>query len=207
MTGLGALQHDNDTVENVLVCPQCDALYDDPGQTRLRCSRCHTLLNAPERALGWRLILIAGLSAVLIYGAVTLPFLTINRFWISNEATLLHTAMTFDGPLLILSLLVLALIVLLPLARLGFMLYALIPILLNFGRLPGAARFFRWSEALKPWSMAEIFLLGAGVALIKVADMAEVTFGPAFYMFAAAVVLIWVQDRTVCRHSIWRALE
>ena len=37
--------------------------------------------------------------------------------------------------------------------------------------------------------------------------MAEVTFGPAFYMFAVAVVLLWVQDRMLCRHNLWEAIS
>ena len=68
-------------------------------------------------------------------------------------------------------------------------------------------RAFRLSEALKPWSMAEIFAIGAGVALIKIANLAEVTLGPAFWMFCLLVVLIWIGDRMTCRHSVWEALE
>lgn len=55
--------------------------------------------------------------------------------------------------------------------------------------------------------MAEIFALGAGVALIKIVDLAEVGFGPAFWMFGALVVLLWAQDRMICRHGLWRALD
>ena len=105
------------------------------------------------------------------------------------------------------SLSILILVLVLPAARLAISLYVLVPLILGRNALPGAATAFRWSEALRPWSMAEIFIIGCGVALVKIVALAEVTFGPAFYMFAAAVVLIWVQDRMVCRASLWRAIE
>ncbi len=198
---------DPSLTETHIACPVCDALYRDPGSEKLICERCHAVLSAPERRVGLRLVLIALVSAGLIYGAVTLPFLTIKRFWMSNDATLIETAFAFEGPLLILSLAVLALILVLPAIRLALTLYVLAPVVLGLRSLPGAATAFRWTEALRPWSMAEIFVIGCGVALVKIVAIAEVTIGPAFYMFAAAVVLIWVQDRMICRHSLWQALD
>lgn len=171
------------------------------------CDYCHFVLAAPERRAGAALLVVTFLTAALIYGAVTLPFLTINRFWMSNDATLIETAFAFEGPLLLLSLAVLALILVLPAVRLALTFYVALPLVFSRSPLPGAATAFRWSESLRPWSMAEIFVLGCAVALIKIVAMAEVTFGPAFYMFAVAVVLIWVTDRLICRHNIWKGVS
>ena len=55
--------------------------------------------------------------------------------------------------------------------------------------------------------MAEIFALGCAVALVKISDLAEVNFGPAFWMFAVLVVMIVVQDTLMCRYSVWKSLE
>lgn len=192
--------------ETLLACPVCDALYEAPGDERLVCADCHTVLAAPERRAGAVMLVLSVLTAALIYGAVTLPFLTINRFWMSNDATLIETALAFEGPLFALSVAVLALILILPAVRLGLILYVTTPLVIGGSPMPGAASAFRWSETLRPWSMAEVFALGCGVALIKIVAMAEVTFGPAFYMFAVAVVLIWVTDRLVCRYNVWKGL-
>ena len=54
--------------------------------------------------------------------------------------------------------------------------------------------------------MAEIFVLGCAVALIKVADLAVIEFGVAFWMFSALVVLIIAQDSFLCRWSVWNSL-
>ena len=85
-------------------------------------------------------------------------------------------------------------------------LYVLAPIVADRPPARGALRAFRWSEALRPWSMAEIFAIGCAVALVKVSDLATVTFGPAFWMFSALVILVVVQESFICRWSVWNAL-
>lgn len=191
---------------DLIACPTCDALYTvSPGQS-LSCARCHRPLITPEKRAGLFLVITTFLAVVLIYGAVTLPFLSIERFWFSSETTLVGVALTFEPPLLLLSLIVLALVLLLPALRLALTVYAFVPLVLDRAPAAGAATAFRWSETLRPWSMAEVFGLGCGVALFKITAMAQVTFGPAFYMFAALVVTLWVQDRLICRYGIWKAL-
>lgn len=194
-------------LDDLIACPHCDAIYDADPSTKLVCHRCHTVLVAPSRRAGVKVLLLGLLSVALVYGAVTQPFLTIKRFWMTSDATLLETALAFEGPLLILSVAVLALVLILPVLRLFLSLYVLGPVVLGTGALPGAKWAYRWSERLRPWSMAEIFVLGCGVALIKIIDLAEVTIGPAFWMFAALVVVLWVQDTLTCRFSVWRSLE
>ncbi len=201
------MQSSSKTFDHLIACPVCDAIYEAAEQERQTCDRCHTVLSSPERGLSVRILLIAMISAGLIYGAVAFPFLTVERFWISNDATLIEAALAFEGPLLLLSISVLFLILILPALRLALALYVLGPLVLGMRALPGAATAFRWSEVLRPWSMAEIFVIGCGVALVKIVALADVTFGPAFYMFAGAVILIWIQDRMLCRASLWRALE
>ena len=68
-------------------------------------------------------------------------------------------------------------------------------------------RAFRLSEALRPWSMAEIFTIGTAIALVKVADLANVVYGPAFWMFVALIVLVVLKDAIMCRHTIWALLD
>jgi len=190
-----------------IACPECDTLHDANPSLHLVCARCDTVLVAPGRRAGLGVILVSLASTALIWGAASQPFLSIERFWITRDSTLIETALAFEGSFRWLSLAVLTFILVLPAIRLGLSLYVLAPLVAGKKALPGAMQAHRWSEALKPWSMAEIFALGTGVALVKVADMAEVTLGPAFWMFCALVVLIWVSDRMTCRHSVWEALE
>ena len=87
-------------------CPTCDALYDvgaRPAETPLSCERCHRVLIAPSRRAGVTVILLALTSVVLVIGATTQPFLTVKRFFLTQNATLIETALAFEGPLLVLS--------------------------------------------------------------------------------------------------------
>lgn len=200
----------SDRLDDLIACPQCDALYraapPRPGE-RAVCHRCHTILIAPRRGAGLKIIALAIGSLVLVFGALSLPFIGIHRLGLANDATILDAALAFSGPLLVLSLAVFALIVFLPLLRLLLTLYVLIPVVFDRQPWPGAKRAFRWSEAMRPWSMAEIFVIGCAVALVKLADLARVELGPAFWMFVVLVVLIVVQDTFMCRWSVWKSLD
>ena len=94
-----------------------------------------------------------------------------------------------------------------PIMRVLLIVYMLTPLVLGARPLPHADTAFRLSEDLRPWSMAEIFIIGVAVALVKVADLAQVFIGPAFWMFAALVVVTILQDTLMCRWSLWRTLE
>lgn len=72
---------------------------------------------------------------------------------------------------------------------------------------PVARPAFRLAERLRPWSMAEIFALGCAVSLVKIADLAQISFGPAFWMFSSLVIVSVVQDNMMCRWSVWNAIE
>ncbi len=48
----------------------------------------------------------------------------------------------------------------------------------------------RWAEAMRPWSMKEVMLLGILVALIKIAELAKVHAGIGMYAVGALVVLL-----------------
>lgn len=198
-------------LDDLIACPQCDALYrakELAHGERSSCLRCHTQLIAPRKKAGMIIIMLSLSIMILIGGALWFPFLEISRSGFRNSATLIDAALAFsDGLLVFLSLSVLAMIVLIPLLRVMLVLYVLTPLVFDKPPRAHARPAFRLSEALRPWSMAEIFALGCAVSLVKVADLARIDFGPAFWMFASVVVIIMVQDRYMCRWSVWTALD
>ena len=78
---------------------------------------------------------------------------------------------------------------------------------MNKAPFPFARIAFRAAEVLRPWSMAEIFALGAAIALIKIVDLAHVSLGPAVWLFGGFVVLLALQNTLMCRWSVWKALD
>lgn len=198
-------------LEHLIVCPQCDAAYTlkrPVAGERASCQRCKTILIAPRRNAGLQTIALSLAITILIIAATVFPFLSINAAGAQNSVSVLDAALAFsNGPLLALSLATAALIIFIPLARAMLAIYVLVPVVFDRPPARGAIPAFRLSEALRPWSMAEIFVIGCAVALVKITDLADVTFGPAFWMFAALVILVVVQDNFQCRWSIWNSLE
>ncbi|MFD2741441.1 paraquat-inducible protein A [Sulfitobacter aestuarii] len=196
---------------DLIVCPQCDAVYHlrkPANGERAVCARCHKVLIAPRRNAGLHIIAVAFAVLFLIIGAAYFPFLTIDAAGNKNAVSILDAALAFaGGPLVLLALATAALIILVPLLRTILTLYVLIPVVLDRPAARHAVRAFRISEALRPWSMAEIFAIGCAVALVKVSDLAHVGFGPAFWMFGILVVLVVAQDSFMCKWSVWNSLE
>ena len=198
-------------VTDIIVCPHCDAAYSlvrpDPGE-RAVCARCHTPLITPRRKAGLQIIAVSLAVVILVIAALFLPFLTIKAAGAQNSVSILDAALAFsDGPLILLSLTTAALIVFIPLLRMLLTLYVLIPVVLDRMPAEGSRGAFRLSEALRPWAMAEIFGIGCAVALIKITDLADVAFGPAFWLFSALVALVVIQDSFMCRWTVWKSLE
>ncbi len=202
---------DDIDLSELIACPSCDALYRavEPGNgERAVCERCHHVLIAPVDGAIVRVVALSLTVLLLLVTAMFVPFLKIEASGLTHSTSVADAALSFSAAHMFgLALGVLALIIFIPIARALLLLFALLPLLARRPPLQGARTAFRLSEELRPWSMAEIFVLGVGVALVKVADMARVELQAAFWLFAALVVVTVLQDGFLCRWSIWQALE
>jgi len=201
---------DTTHLDDLIVCPTCDLVYSAPRvglREKAVCLRCGTVLVAPRRKAGKQLVALALTVLILLVAASVFPFLTIGAGGFSHDASILDTAFAFSGGLSVLAVAVLFFIVIIPAMRLVLLIYVLGPIIRYRPPARHAKRAFRLSEALIPWSMAEIFALGCSVALVKLSALAEVLFGPAAWLFAILVVLVVASDSLMCRYSIWTSLK
>ena len=99
------------------------------------------------------------------------------------------------------------LIIVLPVLRACALAYTLLPLRLGRAPAPGAEAAFRLAAHLRPWAMAEVFLIGVVVALVKIGGMATVDLGPAFWAMAGLVVLVVYEGTALDEWSIWQILE
>ncbi len=207
----GAHSAGDDPLDQLIACPTCDALHritDIPVGASARCRRCGTTLMSPRRGAMTRIVMLAATAAILMIAAIFFPFLQLDAGGLSRTSSVMGAVMAFSGAgMLPLSIAVAALIVILPLGRFIALAYALAPMALGWHPARHAAFAFRWAEATKPWAMAEIFIVGVAVALVKVAGLATVTPGPAFWAFAALVLVTVLKDTFMCRLTIWKTLE
>ncbi len=199
------------TEPELIACPTCDMLHHVvpvPLGGRLRCQRCHTVLMTNRRGAIDRTLASAFGSLILMLAALFFPFLELSVAGLHQNATLIDAALAFSSGLVIpLSAATALLIVILPLIRASALAYTLLPI--RLGRRParGAERAFRLAAHLKPWAMAEVFLIGVVVALVKIGGMATVDLGPAFWAMAGLVALVVYEGTSLCEWSIWQQLE
>ncbi len=192
-------------------CPNCDLLHHASRVAegeRALCHRCHTVLIAPRAASYNRALALSVANLILVIAAVFHPFLEIHAAGLVNRVSLLDVATSFGtGALVVVTVTSVAMILLVPLLRAGLLAYALAPLALRHRAYTGARSAFRIAQQLKPWAMTEIFAIGCAVALVKVADLARLNFGPAFWMFIVLSAFVVLVDRSLCTWSIWTALD
>lgn len=203
--------YDLTTGAGLVACPRCDALHIEhdikPGETT-RCVRCNTLLASPRAGAFTRIIALSLASLVLMFGAVFFPFLEISRLGFGHETSLFGVVMAFShGVLMPLTVALTASIIGLPVLRALMLVYTLVPLSRGRSAYRYAVRAFRISEALRPWSMVEIFVIGTALALVKVGGLANISFGPAFWAFCGLIVVNMASDAFTSATTIWDAIE
>ena len=197
--------------DELTCCPVCDALHavgEVEDGAKMRCVRCGTVIavGRPEAIL--RIVVLSTTSLILMTIVVFYPFLQLRNGVFTSRASVFDTVMAFSqGIMAPLSLAVAAFVIVLPVARLSMLIWALGPLAIGRPAIRGAEAALRWAETLKPWAMAEIFMVGVAVALVKLADLATLSMGPAFWSFGAIVFITALGDTQMSKHSIWTVLD
>lgn len=192
-----------------VACPDCDLplkLPRVPVGGSARCPRCDARLSrAPHRAIE-RTAALALAALFLLVAANAFPFLTLDIKGRQTEATLFEGVRTLWAQgMPFLSLLVLATIIVAPLLHVGLLLYLLVP--LGRGRRPpGGSRAFAVLHHIRPWSMAEVFMLGVLVSMTKLAGLATIEPGVALWAFSLLILVIAATLATLDEEEVWARL-
>lgn len=198
-------------IEGLVACPTCDALNMSVTLgigSRGRCHRCHAILSAPRNRALTQIVMLSVTALVLLMVAVFMPFLELSAAGMVRRSSILDAALTFsEGITLPLTLAVTAFTIVLPALRLSLLLYVTAPMALGWRAARHAIWAFRLSENLRPWAMAEVFMIGVAVALVKVSGLASLHIGVAFWALVGLVLATIISDSLMCRLTIWRTLE
>ena len=195
----------------LMACHTCDMLHtvvQVPVGGRLRCRRCGSVLLTNRTGAIDRTLSAAFASVILMTAALFFPFLELSIAGLHRNASLIDAATAFTSKLeLPLSLATTLLIVVIPLIRAGALGYTLLPLRLGHPPARHAEAAFRIASHLRPWSMAEVFLIGVVVALVKIGGMASISLGPAFWALAGLVVLVVYEGASLDEWAIWQTIE
>ncbi|MDR5749584.1 MULTISPECIES: paraquat-inducible protein A [unclassified Caballeronia] len=183
-----------DTVD-LIACHECDALLSRrslPRRTTARCPRCGSLLY---RALSSNLdrvcaITLAALITFLI--AQAFPIVELDANGLVSQTTLIGAIVAlWDENMQVVAVLVFCSTILFPLTELVALLYVLVP--LRAGYVPGGFNIvLRAIQAVRPWGMIEVFMLGILVTLVKMVSIARVIPEAALFAFGALTLMIAV---------------
>lgn len=179
---------------HLIVCPLCSALYryrSDGSGTTACCERCHTLLWQ-NRSPAPLLLLPLTLAALITFSLACLyPVMMISFHGARNEITLWQTAwaLTQAGSFPLMAILTAFLLIMAPLMQILLLLW-----LLAFAhfrrRAPGFISMMKTLSWLRPWSMADVGVLGFLIAAIKLSSLLDVAPGAGGWALAGSVVLM-----------------
>ena len=195
---------------SLVACHECDLIHEkrvlSVGQVA-RCARCNAFLysnkyNSIDKALA------VSLAALIMFVvANAFPFLAISVSGNSQSISIVSAVPALSaGGMWVLGLLCFGFILVIPLLRVIGLLYLLLPMRFSY-RLPGSELVFRGIVAMSPWSMMEIYLLGAVVALVKLASMANIELGLSFWAFALLNMLSALAAQIVDTQTLWDFLS
>ncbi len=191
-------------------CHDCDVLQEIPtighGE-RAICSRCDAVLFSHKTLLtGSAIALLLG-GLVLFFIANLFPIIRLNLSGITQESRIVTGIVVLtQHHMQPLALIVFITAIAAPMCRIFGLLYVLVSLQYGFSA-PHLGSVFRWVKTLSAWSMMDIYLLGVLVALTKLGSVAQLILGPAFYAFAALVVLLAFIFVALDEHDVWDRLQ
>ena len=207
-----AHRHTRPTVSRrrLRVCHECDLLLALPSLKsgeKADCPRCgHTLVrrhtNPAERSLA---LAIATLITLAL--SVAFPFISFDISGIGNRIELTETASTLIGlhqPLVALS--VLLTVIVLPTIYLLSLSWLCLGLILR-RPLPRSRQLARTLRHVTPWMMADVFVIGTLVSLIKIVGMAHVELGLSFWSFCVYALLLLLTTQSVDSDWLWFSLD
>ena len=193
-----------------IACHDCDALVDTPelhpGQ-KVVCPRCSALLfsfqhNSLERTAAFALA-----AALLFVVSNLFPFLTLRAGFRESQ---MHLWQSVSGlgeqgyPYLAAAVAIFILAA--PALVIIGLLYLIVP-LINQRRLPGAIVLGRWTHRARRWNMAEVFLVGVLVSLMKLGNLATLTLGTSFWSYVGLIVCLTAAIASIHPRELWLRLE
>ncbi len=193
-----------------LVCKECDLLVSVPELAhgnKAVCPRCEFVLTRFHHFARSRLFAFSTSSIIFMCLTLSFPFLTFNSQ--GREKTVYFIDSLFslgDSTYIGVVFFLLLTTLIIPLLILVGLNYVLISS--NFKRpLPFARVVLKLVFHLQHWNMAEIFLLGILVSMVKITSLAKVDFGWSFLAFIFYIVAMAVTRIYLDKLQMWRLIS
>jgi paraquat-inducible protein A len=191
-------------VNRILICRDCDTVYRaiplNRGDEAL-CRRCDAVLARYLAADVESGLALVAAAAIFFAIANLTPILSIEVGGVETKANIWFAVRSLQQGWISFAALGLALTTfLIPAMQIALLFWVLL--FARFGRRPpGFAPVMRLLHRMRPWSMTEVFLLGALVAIVKLANWVPITAGAGIWAMAALTALLAFLGR--CDPASW----
>jgi paraquat-inducible protein A len=193
-----------------IACADCDLLLNIPQLPpggKARCPRCNFTVATRSADPIDRPLALTVTALIMLIIANTAPLMGLSAVGRQASTTILGGAyeMWTQGQEATAVIVAFCAVI----APAGYILFMLI-VLLAARRPPApewVGEMLRGAEAMQPWSMNEVMMLGILVALIKIAELATVTAGVGMFAMGALVILFPAIMVTFDPAEIWRRVE
>ena len=193
-----------------IACPSCDQLYQldrlqDGDQAQCTC--CQQVLTVYRDHAFVQAAAFSATGLICLLLACSFPFMSFQSMGLESVMTIPQAiTQIFDEGMWFLALLVAVFILITP--AIVLLLTGALAVSLAAGwRNHWAGDFAKFIFHLQTWSMAEVFFIGVLVSYVKIAHMATVTVGTAFWAYAAFGVFFTLALSRLDAHQTWRRLE
>jgi paraquat-inducible protein A len=147
------------------------------------CPRCGLQLTVYHRNASQRIIALATTSLIFLLASLPFKFLSFSASGQYQSIDILGSLwILVEKDYGLLALIQAIAVLILPAFVLVSLLYLLVPLSMGF-RPAKAKGVIKMLFKLLPWTMAEIFLIGVLVSLIKIVSMADIGLGLSFYAY------------------------
>ncbi|WP_417510090.1 PqiA/YebS family transporter subunit [Methylophaga sp.] len=190
-------------------CHECDWVSALP---RLRpgevahCPRCHHVLARRHYRPAQRSLAIAISAFIALLIAVSFPFVSFSIKGIGHSIEIEQTAsmlLSFEQP--IVAIVVALTIIILPAMYLVSVIWLQLVLLFSEPKIKHR-QIARTLKHLDSWMMADVFIIGALVSLFKIAGMADIELGIAFWAYAVFAFLLLMTTRSIDADWMWFAI-
>lgn len=197
-------------LDELVACHECDLLMRKPHLAlgeKAQCPRCGYELYAHRHNVVERSLALVIAALLLYVPANFLPIMQLNLLGQATQDTVWSGVVgLFDTGMQGIAVVVFLCSMGIPLLKLVCQLAVLLSIRLNIGRSYGLL-IYRIYHHLKDWGMLEVYLMGVLVAIVKLADMAELSLGLGLTCFVSLLLVqVWLEV-VMSPHQIWQALS
>lgn len=193
------------TTDQLIICEHCDSVYQKvtlAKHQKTLCTRCGGVLQRYNGLTVEQRLALTFTALMLWVFANFYPVMSISLKGVKNSATLWDSVLALSlGPITFIAMVAAIAMIIAPIFQLLLLIWVL-GFALAHRRSPGFKLCMRWLETLRPWSMLEVCLLGAMVAVIKLAGLLDVLPGIGLFALAAlSLMMIRIAGRDI--RELW----